>query len=255
MQDIVIIPTYDRPEMLWLCLQHLVRCPDLDTMRVWVVVDDHMACPPPRPEIDWVVSRFQTEVPLEVTYRDPHPYAGNSYNLLTAYKEAYDEDAEHIFLVEDDVMIRPEFFAWHRMNLATAACSIGVVKEPQHGPYVSLGVGLHRKTVKAMLPHIHEAYFQNMRGYCKAMFPHSKLDCEQDGLWARVLTGKPVVWATTPLAQHVGWYGYHRKRSVRPHGSLIERYDQVRQALGSSSILREWSKDFADIIPLQSPCN
>ena len=79
------------------------------------------------------------------------------------------------------------------------------------------------------------------------MFPPSPFDCEQDGLFARVLKGHPVVWAPVPLAQHVGWYGYHRKKSVRPHGTLDERYRQVKQVLTSQILLQGWMHDFGDI--------
>lgn len=257
MQDVVIIPTYDRPEMLWLCLEYLARTPEGRTMSIRVVVDAHIGQPPPsRKEIDTVLEKFP-QLSLQVGYRQPHSFHGNSYNVLMAFKEAHEMNAGYVYLVEDDVLIHPDFFLWHRWMHSSnqgIGCSIAV-KNPGHGAYASLGVCFRRERLAMMLPHCRTAYFQNMRDYCHAHFPPSPFDCEQDGLWARVLVGTPVVWADAPLAQHVGWYGYHRKKSVRPHGTLDQKFAQVKTTLGNHTILRAWSKDFDDILPLQSPCN
>lgn len=255
MQDVVIIPTYDRPELLWLCLEYLARTTEGRFAQIRVVVDAHIGQPsPPRREIDLVLNKFP-QLSLQVGYRQSHAFQGNSYNVLMAFKDAYEkEDGEFVYLIEDDVVIHPTFFVWHRwMHAAnlTLGCSIGV-KDPGHGAYASLGVCFRRERLAVILPHCRPAYFQNMRGYCHTYFPPSPFDCEQDGLWARVLkeAGTPTVWADIPLAQHVGWYGYHRRKSTRPHGTLDQKFAQVKQALGNRKILQTWSKDFNDIHPL-----
>lgn len=251
MQDIVILPTFDRPEMLWLCLEYLSRSLHSPTVQIRVSVDAHIGQPPPaRAEIAEVVDKFP-ELSIQTRYRTPHPYPGNSYNLLMAYRDAYESDASHVFLIEDDVLIHPDFFVWHWVTLLTADCSIAVVKEPQFGSYASLGVGFRRDTLQLILPHCIPAYFQNLRGYCQRVFPPSPLDCEQDGLWGRVLAGRQVVWSPEPRAQHVGWYGYHRTRSVRPVGTLDERFHQVKHVLSTMETLQPWVKDFHDITPLR----
>jgi hypothetical protein len=257
MQDLVIIPTYDRPEMLWLCLEYFAACPDAQLVQIWVVVDAHVGLPPPREEIEAVVEKFP-QLPVQIRYRHPHQFHGNSYNVLMAYKEAYETLHRYVFLVEDDVMIHPDFFAWHRVTHSfdgRLGCSIAVVKEPQHSHYASLGVCFRRDILRLILPHCRPAYFEHMREYCREHFPRSRVDCEQDGLFCRLLATHRVVYATTPYAQHVGWYGYHRKRSVRPYGSLEERHAQVKRALASPESLRGWMRDFWDIRPLQTPCN
>ena len=185
----------------------------------------------------------------------PHQFPGNSFNVLMAYRDAYHQtESEYVYLVEDDVMVHPLFFAWHQTqheNYPDIGCSIAVMKEPQHGHYASLGVCFRRETLRLILPHCRVAYFQNVRAYCRTRFPPLQSDCEQDGLFCRLLIRHRVVWASTPLAQHVGWYGYHRKRSVRPLGTLDDRYAQVKHTLANSEILQEHVKDFWDIKPLQ----
>jgi len=252
MQDVVIIPTYDRPELLWLCLDYLSKCPDSVHVPIRIYVDAHIGQPPPpREDITAVVEKFPT-LSIQVAYRASHPYPGNSHNVLMAYKDAYESEASYVFLVEDDVLIHPQFFTWHRyvQNGSKAiGCSIAVTN-PGHGAYASLGVCFKRERLQLVMPHCKAAYFQDMRGYCRAHFPPSRFDCEQDGLFARVLAGHPVVWAGTPYAQHVGWYGYHRPRSVRPQGTLEDRYFQVKQALRTTQSIRKVSRDFRDIQPL-----
>ena len=114
----------------------------------------------------------------------------------------YETDAEHVFLMEDDVVIRPEFFGWHRLKQAERpiGCSIGVMKERQHGPYASLGVCFRREVLQLIVPHCKTGYFQNPRAYIRKVFESANtltrvLEYEQDGLWARLLVGWPVVWA------------------------------------------------------------
>lgn len=251
MQDIVILPTYDRPEMLWLCLEYLSKCPDTRWTQIRIYVDAHIGEKPPRDEIEEVLEKFP-RLSIQIGFRHPHQYPGNSYNLMMAYKDAYHSEAERVYLVEDDVLIHPEFFRWHRMMHTgqMLGCSIAV-QNPGHGAYASLGVCFKREMLHLILPHCRPAYFQNMRNYCKAVFAPSKFDCEQDGLWARVLAGHPVVWAPYPFAQHVGWYGYHRKKSIRPQGTLDERYAQVLETLTTPAILHQQMRDFGDIVPLE----
>ena len=41
MRDIVIIPTYDRPEYLALCLEKLFQARGIEEKEVWVCLDHH----------------------------------------------------------------------------------------------------------------------------------------------------------------------------------------------------------------------
>jgi hypothetical protein len=253
-KDIVIIPTFERPEMLWLCMDYLAACPDSQHVQIRVYVDAHIGQPqPPRAEIKTVLEKFP-QLSIQTYLRPPHAFHGNSYNILMAYKDAYETDARYVFLIEDDVMIHPDFFAWHwyQQTIKPLGCSIAVLKTERHGTYASLGVCFRREILRSILPHCRPAYFQDMRKYCRAHFAPAKFDCEQDGLFCRLLRFQSIVWATTaPLAQHVGWYGYHRRKSIRPQGTLEQRYAQVKKALSNREILREWVKDFHDIYPLQ----
>jgi len=256
-KDIVIVPTYDRPEMLWLCLEHLTASRGSGEVRVKVYVDAHEGLVLPyREEIARVVKKFP-KLRTELIYRQPHSFHGNSFNVLMAYKEAYESDARYVFMVEDDILVQPDFFEWHRTQHAQADldCSVGVEKRPEHAHYASLGVCFRRQVIAKVLPHCRPGYFGNMTSYCRSQFKPSKWHCEQDGVWCRVLDPNSIAWPTTPVAHHVGWYGYHRQKSVRPKGTLEERYQQVRGVLQNPALLSAWSRDFVDVTPVQDLCN
>lgn len=225
----MLIPAFDRPEMVWLCLDHLAACPEAREVEVRVCVDGR-AGHAPIDEFVYVVAQHPT-LTATIHVGPSHRYHGNSFNVLRSFQAAVTGGFDWIYLVEDDVLVRPEFFQWHqRFQREYAVClaaTIGVA-DPGHGAYASLGVCLDRGVTNTIAAHGHAAYFSDMRGYCRRTFPASPFDCEQDGLIARVLAGCTVVWADPPVCSHVGWYGYHRTQGARPRGTLAERYAQVR---------------------------
>jgi hypothetical protein len=227
-QAVVLIPAFDRPEMVWLCLDHLAQCPEVRDVEIRVCIDrraDHA----PLSEFARVVEAH-ADLDIELRFTPPHAHPGNSFNVLSSCRDAWRAGFGRIYLVEDDVMVSPEFFAWHERVHAEAQPSASVgIANPGHGAYASLGVCLPAWAVGEIMEHAVRAYFRNMRGYCQFAFPPSPFDCEQDGLIARVLAGCVVAWADPPIVSHVGWYGYHRRQTRRPTGTLEERYGYVRQ--------------------------
>jgi hypothetical protein len=261
-KNILIIPTYDRAELLYLCLDAIAMCRESSRLDIRVFQDSHIndkdVDAQGRREVIDVVKKFH-DLQITCITRPWHAYAGNSYNILTAYKDAATSKAEYVFMVEDDVIVSPDFFRYHYARLAAhpkAACSIGV-RDPGHHGYASLGVAFPRETLHLIAPHCEPLYFLRQRGYCAQTFRPSlynaQFDCEQDGLIARILEGRLVLWADVPVCQHIGWYGYHRRKSQRPQGTLEERVMQTKAILQSESLLRQWSRDFADIEVLPTP--
>jgi hypothetical protein len=231
-QAVVLIPAFDRPEMVWLCLDHLAECPEVRA---------------PLEEFRTVVERFP-RLAVGLNRTPVHTYPGNSYNVLTAYTEAYADGFAWIYLIEDDVLVRPEFFTWHAHVHATVGPSASLgVSDPGHGAFASLGVCLPHHTVELVLPHVTSEYFAGMREYCRWTFPESPFDCEQDGLWARLLAGRQVAWARPPIVSHVGWYGYHRGGQRRPLGTLQQRYEEVRGIIADPRLLAKVRGDVHDV--------
>lgn len=115
--DIVIVPTYDRPEYLALCLEKLRAAKGIETKQIYLAIDDHWDVPPPSNEIRrQMIELMSIPIPgLDVCHIGLRPTStyGNSFNILNAFEQAYRTGARHVYLVEDDVMVMPDFFQWH----------------------------------------------------------------------------------------------------------------------------------------------
>jgi hypothetical protein len=234
----LIVPTFSRPEMLWCCLEHIANCPESKQLVISVCVDWHENQPkPPLREIDEVIAKFK-HLAITRVVRWPHHYSGNSYNVMTSYCEALAAGADLTFMVEDDVMVQPDFFKWHYLvhSAHRVFCSIGTMnnrsgKTESTDDYASLGVCFPKESLKLICQHANHLYFSDLVGYCKKTFGNlmAKEDYEQDGLITRVMGSvKGVsIWPTEYKAKHIGWYGYHRPQD-RPTGTLQERYEAVK---------------------------
>ncbi|MDP9267267.1 MAG: hypothetical protein M3P27_02945 [Acidobacteriota bacterium] len=243
MKDVVLVPTFSRPEMLWHCLEHLFRCPEFTEHDVVVWLDWHADLPdPPLVEVEQVVGFFPG---VHLVRLARHGRPGNSFNVLSAYRAAYESGADVVYLVEDDVMVRPDFFRFHRFvrSLLDVFCVVAAENTRRATPpqgnhfwatdddYASLGVSFDRKALAEIVRHHSAEYFGDMHGYCQRNFGarFQKEEVEQDGLILRVMGEQRVLsaWPYEPRAQHVGWYGYHRQQG-RPQGTLEQRYRQVQ---------------------------
>lgn len=245
MRDLVIIPTYSRPEMLWHCLEHLLRCPEAAAGEVELVVfvDHHIGRPPALADIDHVMRKFPG---IAVVQRASHAYRGNSFNVMTAYKQAWEEGRERAYLVEDDVMVQPDFFRWHREVEAEEElfCSIGIARPgvtTSTEMYASLGVCFRREPLALIVQHAVPAYFANMNDYCQREFRQGPaVGTEQDGLILRIMKQAKGTARFAPMeapkARHIGDYGYNRGQHRRPPGALQARYDAVAKRLTQSVV-------------------
>src|SRR5260370_24039439 len=119
-KDIVLIPTYNRPEYLTLCLSFLAGTDCTDTPKEFWICQDMRPDDQYRHKImlEWteeVLTTWRGRLPLQLIKPSfPHMYSGNSFNLMEAYKRAFQtERVRYVYLVEDDVLVMPDFFKWH----------------------------------------------------------------------------------------------------------------------------------------------
>ena len=266
--DVVIIPTFSRPEFLWACLDRLAACPEVGNVKIWVVADHHLGHPPAIAEITRVVERF-AHLPIVLTERWPHEYDGNSFNVLEAYRQAFETGCEFVFQLEDDVLVSPDFLTWHYRTQAAGDwfCSVSC-KNPfqvvagdagdyytSAGDFSSYGVCFNRQSLAEILEHARPEYYGRMTEYVVEHFPNSVFGLswtEQDGLIRRVLMAgnRPAAWSTVPRSQHAGWYGYHRGNGPRPGGHLEQRYQRLLDILNTPGEIERLSVDFNDLEPL-----
>ena len=261
MRDIVLVTTYFRPEYLWLCLQAIADADGGKDKEVWVAHDHHKSesADPENLEIE---NHFK-EVFAAFRWIDraPHTHAGNSYNCLELYKEAYKTDARFVYLVEDDILVEKDFFRWNEavQSKGDYFCSVGwhCKRNPKYvlntdptayiestDDYVSWGVCWKREKLAWTEIHCCEAYYRDMVGYTSQKWPSYPKDgfVEQDGLIQRMLAEpnalRVVAWPCLKRAYHVGISGYHRPGGHRFLGTLSEKVQQLDRATKSGELVK-----------------
>ncbi len=248
-RSVIIVPTFNRPELCYLTLEHIqqaVRPPDTD---LWIAPETRQGHVPD-PLYSIVTGTFQELWPhLHVS--PTHYSPGGSHTILSALKAACEAGYDYIFLIEDDVLVSRDFFAWHLAVLSQAPyfCSIGCVS-PRRPAWVSsnpeefytavdycpYGVCFPRSTIEQyILPHITEEFFSNMEGYIFAHLSDTPLGmrwCEQDGLIHRcvIKSGLQSAFPCVPRSFQAGYYGLHRG-TPGPQGTLAERVAFLHQLL------------------------
>lgn len=248
MKELVILPTFQRPEMLTVCLE-AIRAAEPD-IAIHVFPDRGTN------ETE-VCARFGAVHHL--TWQ--HQYHGNTANVLEALKwaDARLPQPHTVFVIEDDCIIDPDFFTWSRNALTNppfgeqpfAAC--GWRYSPDQtitdGPdqllswYLSVCAALPSSSVHSLIAHARPEYYSDMPGYLARIYPSShrrnSMHYEQDGLALRVAESesKRCVWPRRPHATHVGWRGYHQIEGLEASGTLAERVEVVRLAVRNPELL------------------
>lgn len=254
MRDIVIIPTYYRPEYLTLCLEHIQAARGDRDLEVRVY-HDHK-------QHDGHIHEDSRGIANAAgacfRWQKAHNAVGNTLNFLEAYREAYADKPRYIYLIEDDVLVGPDFFRWHEavQERGNYFCSVGwhcirredVKTNPVNDPngyiesgqdFSSIGVCWKRDTLAALVAHAKPAYYMDPSTYLRAAFPNSPIPStrwvEQAGLIMRLIldmNGKRIVaWAGVPRCAHVGVSGYHRS-----NGQRYRDAEDLREAIRTGAI-------------------
>ena len=240
MRDIVLITSFDRPQCLRLCREYLDKA-GVQDKAVWICHDDRK-----------------------------HGYHGNTYNTMEAYKRAYETDARYVYLVEDDVLVMPDFFQWHEalQEQGDFMCTLAYrchrnphVRQDVIDPtayltsredYASIGVCWKRENLAPVVAHASARYYGCMDSYMLQRFPHHPFGgdfSEQDGLIMRVLkeTQGVTAWSYLPRAFHIGLWGYNR-----PNGRQLS-LQELRNTIHDAAAIRKantYHQDLKDIEPV-----
>ena len=280
MTDVVLVPTYCRPDYLTICLEHLSQAEGHGSKYVFVQ-HDHRETDPPEVLVEAGLSQevaqsfgpkfravFFSLVPA-------HRYIGNSYNCLELYKLAFGvSDARYVYLVEDDVIVTPDFFKWHEAVQGRGDYFASVGWRCSRNPdfkesgdptaymesardYASIGVCWRRGNLTPLLEHAKPEYYGNLGGYVRVTFPNSVIPTsewtEQDGIVTRLLhetEDRWVAWPELPRCAHIGIQGYHRRNGHRFVGSLVQRTDALRGAINSSTLSKLSQDNYRDVTDL-----
>lgn len=280
--DIVIVPCYMRPEYLSLCLEYLSKAEGAHEGKEYWLCQDFRRDDESRYKMQMQWTREVIEKsPLPVRYiqRKPHNFAGNSYNTLEAYWEAYQTDARYVYLVEEDCLVTPDHFIWHeaiQQKEPDTMCSIAYRCSRNNEAktditdagsyftssrdYASIGVCWKRERLAPIVAHAKFEYYDSPGHYLDSNFPediYSGWFHEQDGAAMRIMHREKAftTWAYVPRVYHMGWYGYHRPSGRAPSGQLQIKIDAIREQLGDRERLKISAPDFGDIEPYDATLN
>jgi len=244
MREVVILPTYDRSEFLYCCIEAIRAAEPTIPIHVF-----------PDRGTDESAVTCQFDVTEHKTLQ--HSYHGNSFNMMEALKWAYQSPSRYdrVFIVEDDAIICGSFFKWSREALdrypeSFAACGWKYSPDAviSDGPdlripwYLSVCAAVPRSSLFSVVQHARLDYYSDMKGYLDRTYTNShrrgSMHYEQDGLILRVMESesKRAVWPRRPRATHCGWRGYHMSKE-RAAGSLEERIALVKLALKNPALL------------------
>jgi hypothetical protein len=173
------------------------------------------------------------------------------WNILNSIKSAA-QSGEEVYLVEEDVLVYPHFFSWHRSQTAVASCGRrdkGMeAYPPLRGLYSNPGACLRRPLLDALVPHINEDYFKDTKAYCERKFPPmdvtSTLD---DGLIRRVIRGmgESVAYPDSPVCVHAGFRYYGRLDIYSNREPDLERrIERARQIIANPASQDRYARDW-----------
>ena len=261
--DIVLITTHGRTDYLRLCLEYLSRAEGIQDKEIRICIDRGGVIPR---EVSDVVRPIKN-INVEYVRRGYHGFSGNSFNTLESYKEAYNSDAKFVYLIENDVLVQPDFFKWHEAAQSEGdfMCSIAYrcfrnaelqigIEDPEAylvspRDYASIGVCWKREKLEPVVQHANTDYYGNMQKYLEFMFPDSNLSsyyAEQDGLIMRILerTKQRTIWPFIPRAYHVGFAGYNRLRGMRLS------YEELKKTIHDKERIKQANAALMDIEPV-----
>lgn len=257
MSDIVIVPCYERPEFTTLCLEYLSRADGIEEKNVWLCQDQHFGSSVSSDVLDSVVELGQDLFKERFRHRllEPHGTYGNSVNLLESLKAAHRSGARRIFLVEDDIMVTPDFFKWHEAILEEpqvfVSCATAVNKSahfPINGRYAMdesfQDPNAYYLSATAYSSHA-AAFKRNNLGMVLSRLANDGIyetlqsGNEQDILIQKLLpeTGLESAWPYVPRAFNVGFYSYHIS-GQKILGSFNEKVQLLRNIIQDPATLK-----------------
>jgi hypothetical protein len=243
------MPTLKRPEFLALTLEKLSLTPEAEHMDVRICAD---TCTDERfQEITYVRDVYLPTA--EIFRAGPHVNVlSGTWNILNSLKMGYETGAEFIFFIEEDVLVKPEFFRRHWEMHDSGDYFVTCGRRYRRMPidfYSNPGTCYRREALGLVLPHICEEYFRVPGSYLDRVFPSMRgmdgpLD---DGLIRKVqrsVNGK-VLCAVPAVAVHQGFHYYNLVDEFMNRGKDIrEKIEILRAMLPTIDPRGRYTSDF-----------
>jgi hypothetical protein len=248
--QVVAIPAANRPELLALTLEKLASAAGRPAVHIYAdsVSDSRLR------EMKIVRDLY---LPEAILFRArPHAKApSGSWNILHAIKNAA-KCAENVYLIEEDVLIYPYYFQWHESQTAVASCG----RYHHDGRwkfrhlYTNPGSLLRRPLLDRLIPHICDAYFQDMRGYLDRTFgAWHEITQLDDGLVRNVMRQNDWLpaYPKAPVCAHIGFRAYDSLDIYKNYGlDLGTRIQRAREIMATTSNRDQYAEDFEPYNPV-----
>lgn len=249
MNGIVVIPAFDRPAFLKLCIEHIINADQADTMRYIFTLDNGFHA-----ENLNVLKDFPFEHAVVQRKTRIIGIGKQSNNVLMGLLDGLIHgEGKPIYYVEDDVFIGKDFFTFGAKileNEPDAICAIlshnvnakdnttdnvNAYYTKYSNEYQGIGSIFNPAVFeKYIRPHICQEYILNPQGYCRQFKSTTLGDafCEQDGLIRRIIEANKlkVCYSHVPRCFHAGFFGYHRMTAGHIKRLPIDRQvERIRQ--------------------------
>ena len=232
MSEICVIPTFQREELLFLCLEAIRR--EDTTIPIHVFSDRGYSSA----DLETTCKKFNAFLKIQ---HDTQGY-GNSWNVIEALKDGVKAGHSIVHLIEDDVILHRGYFEWAKEELAKGrACVCARIAASRiENWYESPCASWNAECLRQALALVPQGYFADTREQMQilldAAFPKSRYKrggCEQDGLLLRCVEhfGWKTKFPPKPLATHLGAWGYNRPSNKPPTGTFEERIEFTRALL------------------------
>ena len=257
MSEVIVIPTYSRPEVLAHALDKISGCIDApDDVRIYL---DHS--PENRvQDVEYVRDRYLPNA--QIFHAQPHVAAtSGTWNILHSMKSGYETGAELVWIVEEDVLMYPGAFDRGRQEmdsgnwLAFCGRRIPAFFERYGDLYTNPGSVLGRELLSKVIPHINDEYFAATGDYIRKHFQHEPFNSSlDDGLIRMVVRemGGKCGYPDAPLCAHQGFNWYDEIDIYSNHeGTLQERIDKFAVITASMKPTDRYAGDFEPYQPSQ----
>lgn len=259
MKDLVLIPCFQRPEFLSICLEQIAKAEGAENYTYAFLLDRGFHKDNLR-----VIERFPFEKGIQIRSVTVPGIGKQSMNLLEGYRFACELPIKKVFLIEEDILISNDFFKWHEKVHYKEKLLCSIATENNNTPHISegnlskyyigdkrdfqsLGICWDKEALKKFIvPHAKYDYYKNPRAYIAHNFKGSVMapdhHCEQDGLIRRVrelYCDLNVIFPDVPRAYHAGYYGYNRPSNKIPRGLLQEKIKHLKEIIFSPEKMQE----------------
>jgi glycosyltransferase involved in cell wall biosynthesis len=245
-RSVVVMPTFARPEFLALSLEKVANASNApDDVRIFLDTcsDERLV------EVEYVRDTYLSTA--EIYRAESHIICpSGTWNILNSLKQGYETDADYIFFVEEDVLIRPTFFDAHyqlQMEGDYFVTCGRKLRNRDENYYSNPGTCYRREKLEAVLPHIDLKYFRDQENYLDRTFgPMDDAGILDDGLIRRVMRsvdGKAKC-AVPSIAVHQGFHHYNRSTDYQIDGPIEERIESLRVMLTRVDPGNRFTRDF-----------